>query len=232
VTTLIDRWRPVLTDVPEWDPPRVPTLVVVPHPDDEALATGGLIARQRRAGVRVHVIAVSDGEAAYPSSDAVDLAALRRQEQQQSLVHLGVPADEVTHLAIPDGHVGEHEEHLAEVIACRLDDVGLVVAPWPNDQHTDHEAAGRAARSASRHRDIELVYSLFWAWHHTPLGTLVDAPLVAVSLDDELSGRRLAAVQSHRSQLTDLVAPPILSPADVESASWPREHYLRSGAEE
>jgi LmbE family N-acetylglucosaminyl deacetylase len=234
VTALVDRWWPVISGVPEWRPPAVPTLVVVPHPDDEALSTGGLIAWQRRAGVPVRVVAVTDGEAAYPSVAGVELASLRRVEQARSSAHLGVDEGDIIRLGLPDGRVAEHEEHLTEVIAGLLDFVGLVVAPWPNDHHCDHEAAGRAARAAlgaSGRGDVELVQSLFWTWHHTPTEDLTPATLVALTLDDELMRSRRSAIESHRSQLTDLIAPPILSPADVESASWPREHYVRPGGQ-
>lgn len=44
-----------------------PRLVVVaPHPDDEVLGCGGLIAAARAAGVPVLIIALTDGELAYP----------------------------------------------------------------------------------------------------------------------------------------------------------------------
>lgn len=41
-------------------------MFVVPHPDDEVLIMGGLLARQLDAGASVLVVAVSDGEAALP----------------------------------------------------------------------------------------------------------------------------------------------------------------------
>lgn len=41
-------------------------VVVAPHPDDEVLGCGGLIAAARAAGVPVLIIALTDGEQAYP----------------------------------------------------------------------------------------------------------------------------------------------------------------------
>ena len=62
----LGRWAPQRTDAQRWEPPRKLTVVVAPHPDDETLLSGGLIAHQARAGVPVIVLAVTDGEAAYP----------------------------------------------------------------------------------------------------------------------------------------------------------------------
>ena len=57
-------WDAARTAASQWAPPMVPTTVVVPHPDDEALLFGGLIHLQCRRGVRVRILAVTDGEQA------------------------------------------------------------------------------------------------------------------------------------------------------------------------
>ena len=80
----LGRWAPQRTDAQRWEPPRKLTVVVAPHPDDETLLSGGLIAHQARAGVPVIVLAVTDGEAAYPG-DPDGLARQRRREQRQAL---------------------------------------------------------------------------------------------------------------------------------------------------
>lgn len=64
------------------EPLRLPvlrTLVVAPHRDDETLLAGGLIASQRRRGIDVQVVAVTDGESAYGGADK-RLAQRRRGE--------------------------------------------------------------------------------------------------------------------------------------------------------
>ena len=53
-------------------------LVLAPHPDDESLGTGGLIAACVAEGRRVHVAVVSDGAASHPGSRAWPPARLAR----------------------------------------------------------------------------------------------------------------------------------------------------------
>ena len=90
-STVAPRWSALHASARPWDPPRVPTLVVVPHPDDEVLLAGGLIATQRERGVDVHVIGVTDGEAGLPLRvPARDLGQVRRREQAEALCTLGV----------------------------------------------------------------------------------------------------------------------------------------------
>jgi hypothetical protein len=64
------RWREVHRHAESLRLPAVPTLVIAPHPDDETLLAGGLIATQRARDVDVHILAVTDGEepTALPTS--------------------------------------------------------------------------------------------------------------------------------------------------------------------
>lgn len=227
-TTLESRWRPVLDAAVAWTPPAVPTAVVVPHPDDESLSTGGLIAHQRRAGLDVVVVAVTDGEASYPDVDGELLSSLRREEQDRALEQLGVDTDRVVRLGLPDGSVARHERELEVRLVELLDDVGLVVAPWVHDHHTDHEAVGRAASRCAARRSVTLASSLFWAWHHCDTDTLAGQTMVSLALDEDLRRRRRDAIGCHRSQLTEMIAPPILASCELDSTTWPREHFLLS----
>jgi LmbE family N-acetylglucosaminyl deacetylase len=45
-----------------WTPSREKMVVIAPHPDDEVLGAGGLIAAQAFLGVEIVVVAVTDGE--------------------------------------------------------------------------------------------------------------------------------------------------------------------------
>jgi len=57
--SLSSRWRAAHDNARPWTPPPTPTVVLVPHPDDEVLLFGGLIARQIDNGVDVTVIAIT-----------------------------------------------------------------------------------------------------------------------------------------------------------------------------
>lgn len=71
-------------------------LCVHPHPDDESIACGGLIARALDDGHEVHVLTCTGGEEGENQSGidlgGQDMAAVRRAEMAAALVALGDPA--------------------------------------------------------------------------------------------------------------------------------------------
>lgn len=125
-------------------------LIVAPHPDDEVIGAAGLIGRLRRRGVHVRVVIVSDGAASHPSSTQWPrerLVAERCRESRRALQRLGVSADGVTFLDLPDGRLSacapQVRDALGRVIA-RMRHLDLIVGPVPDDAHPDHRAVAAA----------------------------------------------------------------------------------------
>ena len=217
-------WLSVLQDVPRWLPPRWPTIVIAPHPDDETLGAGGLIAFQRRRGVPVTIVAVTNGEAAY--SDAVRLGDIRRIEQQSALAELGVEASDIFRTDLADGNVTAFEDELMDFVHPLMRRRTLLVAPWSLDPHPDHEACGRAAERLAKARDVSLVSYVFWAWHRTRVESLAVLPLHRLELDDRLQAARAAALSHHRSQLEWETGSPILPDSLLDPARRPFETFI------
>jgi LmbE family N-acetylglucosaminyl deacetylase len=212
-----------------WDPPPRRTVVVVPHPDDEVLSMGGLIARQRSAGVEVCVVAVTDGDAAYDPDGDEALARTRRAEQIAGLQVLGheVTADSVVRLGLPDGRIPELEASLVDSIAKYIDDDCLVVATWRKDCHPDHEAVGRAARSATLQAGATLVSSMFWTWHYRSAKALIDVQVLELAMSARERADKAAAIRCHNSQLMPWNgSDPILADELLVPALWPSEYFV------
>ena len=143
-------------------------VVVSPHPDDETLGCGGLIAEAAALGVPVEVISVTDGEACYaddPAWPSDRARAVRRRELQRALTTLGVAPAALTILDVGDGRVGERETELAVVLAPLLAADDVVLVTWRFDGHPDHEATGRATRAAASSVGARVMEYPVWAWH-------------------------------------------------------------------
>ncbi len=220
------RWLAAHEAAVPWSPPQADTLVLVPHPDDELLLFGGLIARQIDSGCEVTVLAATDGEAAYASAEAQTLASLRRREQSEALRTLtGGPSVEIVRLGLPDGALAEHADELVDAIRHHAQTKPFVAAPWTMDHHCDHEALGHAAIRAVSNTDVALVFGLFWAWHHRFPEDL-SAPLLKLALPPAVLRRKRAALCCHHTQLQWPGEDPILTRAALEPIRWPAEYYL------
>ena len=144
-------------------------VVVAPHPDDEVLGVGGLLATWAGLGVPVLVVAVTDGEGSHPGSPTLDpdeLAVRRRTERHDALGRLGLGAATVVRLELPDGGVADAEDALTERLAGILAPGDLCLSPRPDDGHPDHDAVARACRRAgSTARGVRHAHFAVWWWH-------------------------------------------------------------------
>ena len=212
-------WAPVWQAAKPWQPSDRDMLVIAPHPDDETLALGGLIARQTSRGIPIHVVAVTDGENAY--NDGIDITFRRSREQTSALKRLGVASSSITRLKLSDSGVSAEEELLVEQLLPFVSQGTHVLAPWTGDFHPDHEACGRAALEVSRRSGAALTFYFFWTWHRGRPNLLNGLPLrsVALSAEDQLA--KAEALCQYRSQLEHASGQPILP----KELLWPARQY-------
>ena len=219
-------WRPFLAQLapPPLDlavPPRR-AVVLAPHPDDEVLGVGGLLALLARAGTQVHVVAVTDGEASHPDSTALAPAALARiraAETVAALGDLGLPAG-ARRLRLPDGGADALEPALARALLDsqepdhRVRAGDWLIAPWAGDGHPDHEAVGRAALTVAARSGATLIAYPIWAWHWShPCDTQLPWDRAAlVPLPADVRRAKASAIRAFRSQLEPLGPDPADAP--------------------
>jgi LmbE family N-acetylglucosaminyl deacetylase len=174
-------------------------VVVAPHPDDETLGVGGSVATFADAGGDVLVVSVTDGEAAPVESS--DLAAVRRRELRVAVGCLA-PAARIERLGLPDGGLADRHDELTERLTRLLTGRDLVLAPYADDGHPDHDACGRAALAASTRTGASCWTYPVWAWHwHDPDVSAIGSLGVRIELSVESARRKAAAISCYRSQL-------------------------------
>ena len=110
-------------------------LILAPHPDDEVIGCGGLVAQHLREGRAVRVVVATDGAQAGS-------AATREQESRTALDRLGEGA-ELEFLRFPDRGLGDEVavRLREELLAFRPD---LIAVPSSIEIHPDHLALSRA----------------------------------------------------------------------------------------
>ncbi|MEO5901667.1 MAG: PIG-L deacetylase family protein [Ilumatobacteraceae bacterium] len=131
-------------------------LVVTAHPDDVDFGAAGTVAVLTDAGVAVTYCLVTDGEAGGSDRTVsrTDMAALRRREQTDAAMHVGVT--DLVWLGHADGRV-EADLALREAISRVIREVRpqVVITQSPQrvldrmvGSHPDHLAAGEATLCA------------------------------------------------------------------------------------
>lgn len=241
------RWLPWLDalDVPRADPP-VPAsgpgraVVLAAHPDDEVLAAGGLLHALARSGWRTDVVWASDGEASHPGSTVLtpaDLARRRRLESMAARRVLGLRGT-VTWLGLPDSGLVADEGEVTGALAVIARGADLVLAPWREDGHPDHEACGRAAATVASRHGQPLWELPVWAWHWGDPADLGPRwPHVALApLPPAAAAAKAAAVAAFVTQVEPLGPAPedaaVLPAAVLARFARPVEVVLRTEGRE
>lgn len=139
-------------------------LCIQPHPDDNEIGMGGIIARLAQLGCEIHYLTVTNGDMGCndPTATPEQIAAIRREETIAAGRHLG--ASEFHFLEHGDGTLGDIRslsQQIAAVIRRVRPQAVFAPDPWLNYEcHLDHTVTGRAAANAF----------LMAKWAHFPDG--------------------------------------------------------------
>ncbi|SMB87509.1 LmbE family protein [Hymenobacter roseosalivarius DSM 11622] len=231
----------------EFAPQLGPTVVIAPHPDDESLGCGGLLALLCQARVPVMAILVTDGTMSHPNSQKYPPAArrhLREAEFEAALVALGI-LKAPHYLGLPDGNVptagAAGFEEAAEQLRIYISQFSptTIVAPWRRDPHPDHRATSQLVRAALAQLAAppRLLEYVVWAWERAAPPDLPQPGEVEGWCLDITSvlDQKQQAIAAHRSQLTNLIDDDPtgfqLSPAMLAHFAQPFEVYLEVKSE-
>lgn len=184
-----------------------PVLVLTPHPDDESLACGGLLAAAfQQSGPGAQVVCLTDGAASHPDSSSfapVQIAALRRWEFGAAVEHLGGQATDLAWIGAPDGALAADDYIVKAVIdLARAGGVGLVLASSPLDPHCDHVAGAEIGRRVARALPgLRLGFYPVWSrWHGGGVAPVPQGTRAVRLPTGPYRAQKAAAIAAHRSQ--------------------------------
>lgn len=190
-------------------------LVIAPHPDDETLATGGLLQRARAVDAAVSVLFLTRGDNnPWPQRWLerrwrLDAAARRRwgerrmAEARQALAQLGLPGSVATQFGWPDMGLTDQLVGDGDTMHARLAAhieafvPNLVIVPALGDGHPDHSAAHVLAMS--------VLATLGWQGQclaylvHGQAGRIA---AVTIDLDEAQQADKRRALACHASQMS------------------------------
>jgi LmbE family N-acetylglucosaminyl deacetylase len=149
-----------------------PLLILAPHPDDESLGCGGLIAEACERGRETWVVILTDGGASHPNSPSWPrerLVTERAREAAAAVACLGLPAERLLFLGVPDAAAptwGAGFDALVSRLRALLTRhrIATVLACWRADPHGDHEAAAAIAAAACAAEGVRHLAYPVWSW--------------------------------------------------------------------
>jgi len=191
-----------------------PVLVLAPHPDDESLGFGGLIAGAVEQGTEVHIAVLTDGAASHPGSRTYPperLKRVREAETHAAVAELGVDAHRVVFLGAPDAGAPTEGPTFA-LLTGRLEqiikhrNIRLLLTTWRHDPHCDHAAAALLAAAVARATGVRTLAAPVWGWTLADDYRLPGPVPTAMRLDitAQLPAKR-RAIAAHISQTTNLI---------------------------
>lgn len=213
-------------------------LIVAPHPDDDILGCGAVIARACENKQNVHVVIVTDGRASSPSKtlSQSDLIALRKKEAVHALSVLGCGEGDISFLGYMDGTTDKTHEELRRDLLVKIETFRpqIILTPHPDDQHADHQTVTKAVEAAvvDTMRACRILYYPIWFWPRGAFKTLM-LPVRLLHLRRAVAGPWLAkkqqAMLAHRSQCENITGEAdwqFLSPRFIKRFMAPYELFF------
>jgi len=191
-----------------------PILILAPHPDDESLGCGGLIAAASAAGHPPFVLVLTDGTGSHPNSRSYPpgrLRAVREQEARDAVAILGLPAERIGFMGLRDTAAPMEGKPFRAAITAILTilkaiDALTILAPWQHDPHCDHLATHRMAAAVADECGARHLAYPVWGWTLSP-EILLPGPVpqgVRLNIENHVSTKQ-RAIAAHSTQHAGLI---------------------------
>ena len=179
-------------------------LILAPHPDDETLGAGALIAHAAAIERLGGVVFLTDGTGSHPASTP-RVAMIRRREAGQAIRRLGGGGVRLHWLGWRDAH--PHDARSVAFVrtarmlgallrSCRID---AIAVSDRTEAHCDHVAAFELAEGAMRAARRRVTLFSYHVWSANPPSVRrIVTPVMP-------PGRRRHALRSHRSQMSPVL---------------------------
>lgn len=185
----------------------VDLLAIAAHRDDVELTCGGTLAKAARAGHRVGILDLTQGETGTRGS-----AELRAAEAERAAQTLGVTVR--LNAGLPDAHLANDEPSRERMVRfVRELRPRVVILPFPVGRHPDHRVASELGRDAcylaglakyapspgvEPYRPFKLLFAL--AYREDPV-----KPSFVVDISDSFEAK-MAAIRCYASQFDSATA--------------------------
>lgn len=166
-------------------------LIIAPHPDDECIGPGGVLARYAK---QCEVIVLTDGRQGQGDTAPEKEKQIRKQELTDEMKRLNVGCFRM--LDIEDGTLLSHIDCMTGI---SLKEYSKIFVTGISDDHSDHKAAFLCVKEAAKGMVTEEMPECYLYEVHTPL----QSPTHFLDISDAVE-EKCRLIRMHKSQLKEL----------------------------
>lgn len=207
-------------------------LIVAPHPDDEVIGCGGLIARLVGKGIAPQIIVMTGGEGSHRGCCNIPDNAIteaRRTLTRNSLSILGVPEVNIHELDYPDGGISA-ENRTTEQLKLLIDRLcpEIVFVPHWGEGWPDHVKTAEIVKGILPAGTKVYEYCV-WMWYYNVWQRLDWKNAVVQEMNPEEHDLKLQAINAYIKPLAPCGKPwsGVLPSQFIKANQWNKELYFR-----
>lgn len=207
-------------------------VIIAPHPDDEVIGCGGLIARFVAEGRTPHIVIMTGGEGSHNgccSTSEEEITTARRRLTRKALDILGVPESNIHELDFPDGGIDKTLPQIERLktILSRLKPDSVFVPHW-GEGWNDHVKTAQIVNKLVA-AGTEVWEYCVWMWYYNVWRGLDWKNAAILRMTSEEHRLKLKAMDAYIKPLAPCGNPwsGVLPKLFIEANQWDKELYFK-----
>ena len=208
-------------------------VIVAPHPDDEVIGCGGLIARLVAEGRTPHIVIMTGGEGSHNgccSTSKEEITTARRGLTRKALAILGVPESNIHELDCPDGGIDNTRPQIErlQAILSRLKPDSVFVPHW-GEGWSDHVKTAQIVKELVA-KDTTIWEYCVWMWYYNVWRGLDWKNAAVLSMTPSEHELKMKAMDAYIRPLAPCGNPwsGVLPKVFVDANRWNKELYFKA----
>lgn len=208
----------------------IKSVIIAPHPDDEAIGCAGLIRQLLEAGKKVDVVYMTGGGRSLSEIDSEVIIKERRKLACNAAEILGIARSNLHFLDYPDGGIA-FDCHETERLKALLGELkpDAVFIPHKGEGWSDHVEASNIVKSLLKDNEsVEIYEYCVWFWYYNVWNIdWKNARIVAMT--KEQHKKKLQAMDAYIKPLAPCGKPwsGVLPKVFVWANRWNKELYFK-----
>lgn len=206
------------------------TLIIAPHPDDEVLGCGGLIAKLVADGNPPYIVILTGRGASHSNCcglESESIVSERRKLTKDALSILNLPLENLFELDFKDGHISASDIEEIREFNKIINDIkpANILVPHKGEGLSDHLAAREIGLSF---KEVNLYEYCVWMWYYHQKELDWHNGYI-LQLSENQEGKKRNAIKTYIEPQAPCGNPwsGVLPEVFIKACSWDKELYFK-----